>query len=344
MPEPTIQYATTADGVRIACSITGGGDPVVYVPPAPFSHLREELAIPEHRAFFDALAARYALVRYDGRGSGLSDRSAVYESLDTYVLDLEAVVNHLGLQRFALVGFWHGALTSFAYTARHQPRVSRIVAFAAAAAGAAYMEDPQFQVLMTLIDQDWELFTETLAHAWVGWVEGPPAHGFATMVRASVTPDALRGHLAALQALDGTALLPRVPAPVLLLHRPAAARLRLEWASALAAALPDARVMMLSGESLSPFLDAGDLTAATLGFLKGDAAIAPAAPAPPAALTLREADVLRLLARGRTNKEIAQELTISVSTAERHVANIYRKIGARGRAEATAYAITNGVR
>jgi DNA-binding NarL/FixJ family response regulator len=102
--------------------------------------------------------------------------------------------------------------------------------------------------------------------------------------------------------------------------------------------------MMLSGESLSPFLDAGDLTAATLGFLKGDAAIAPAAPAPPAALTLREADVLRLLARGRTNKEIAQELTISVSTAERHVANIYRKIGARGRAEATAYAITNGVR
>jgi DNA-binding NarL/FixJ family response regulator len=53
--------------------------------------------------------------------------------------------------------------------------------------------------------------------------------------------------------------------------------------------------------------------------------------------------VLRLLAGGKTNKEIAQELVLSVSTAQRHVANIYAKIGVHNRAEATAYAFRHGV-
>jgi DNA-binding NarL/FixJ family response regulator len=60
-------------------------------------------------------------------------------------------------------------------------------------------------------------------------------------------------------------------------------------------------------------------------------------------LTLREGEVLRLLAVGKTNKEIAATLRISVPTAERHVANIYAKIGARNRADATAYAWRHGL-
>ena len=60
-------------------------------------------------------------------------------------------------------------------------------------------------------------------------------------------------------------------------------------------------------------------------------------------LTPRETEVLRLLASGGTNKEIAAELVISVHTVERHLATIYRKIGARNRAEATAFAHTSGL-
>jgi DNA-binding NarL/FixJ family response regulator len=57
----------------------------------------------------------------------------------------------------------------------------------------------------------------------------------------------------------------------------------------------------------------------------------------PGPLTAREADILRLLARGASNKEMARNLSLSVHTVERHVANLYQKIGARNRAEATAY-------
>ncbi len=63
----------------------------------------------------------------------------------------------------------------------------------------------------------------------------------------------------------------------------------------------------------------------------------------PDGLTAREVEVLRLLAAGRTNAEIAADLVISVHTVERHLANVYRKIGARNRAEAAAYTVGAGL-
>jgi DNA-binding NarL/FixJ family response regulator len=66
-----------------------------------------------------------------------------------------------------------------------------------------------------------------------------------------------------------------------------------------------------------------------------------AAATPPSGLTSREVEVLLLVAEGRTNREIAAALVLSVHTIERHLANCYRKIGARNRADATAFALRN---
>ena len=63
----------------------------------------------------------------------------------------------------------------------------------------------------------------------------------------------------------------------------------------------------------------------------------------PHGLTEREVEVLSRLAGGKTNGEIAEELFVSVRTVERHIANIYAKIGSRSRANATAYALTHGL-
>jgi DNA-binding CsgD family transcriptional regulator len=68
----------------------------------------------------------------------------------------------------------------------------------------------------------------------------------------------------------------------------------------------------------------------------------PTAPYPDG-LTRREVEVLRLLAAGQTNRQIARVLSVSVPTAERHIANLYVKIGAHGRADATAYAHRRGL-
>ena len=71
-------------------------------------------------------------------------------------------------------------------------------------------------------------------------------------------------------------------------------------------------------------------------------ALLPVADGSPA-LTVREIEVLRLIAAGRSNREISAILTVSIRTVERHIENLYRKIDARSRADATAYAFRHGI-
>ena len=68
-----------------------------------------------------------------------------------------------------------------------------------------------------------------------------------------------------------------------------------------------------------------------------------AAPRYPAGLTEREVEVLRLIAAGKSNREIAEELVISLNTVFRHVSNIFTKIGAANRVEAASYATRHGL-
>jgi predicted ATPase/DNA-binding CsgD family transcriptional regulator len=110
------------------------------------------------------------------------------------------------------------------------------------------------------------------------------------------------------------------------------------------------------GDVLPPATFAAELAvgraltlAETLSLARGlsnvrDAGERDGSPLPPAlgGLSERETEVLRLVARGQSNAEIATELVLSVRTVEKHVANIYAKIGARGRADAATYALRHG--
>jgi DNA-binding NarL/FixJ family response regulator len=69
----------------------------------------------------------------------------------------------------------------------------------------------------------------------------------------------------------------------------------------------------------------------------------PAPGSPPAPLTAREAEVVRLVARGRTNREVAAELFISDKTVARHLSNIFAKLGLSSRAAVTAWAYEHGL-
>lgn len=102
MTEPRIQYARTSDGVSIAYCAFGDGPPLVHMPAIPFSHLQMERQVPDWRNWQDELAARFTLVRYDARGTGMSDREVIDFSLESMEKDLEAVVDALGLERFVI--------------------------------------------------------------------------------------------------------------------------------------------------------------------------------------------------------------------------------------------------
>jgi DNA-binding CsgD family transcriptional regulator len=217
--------------------------------------------------------------------------------------------------------------------------------------------------LRTLIDADWELYSETLAHVVYGWSAGEPARRYAALIRESLTPYAAKAAYEAIRAFDVTDLLPQVRAPTLVLDRRQAGLPQAAVSRGLASRIPDARLVAVEGESLCMFMDETEavtraidefLGERTEGAVKAEplpeaeaALVGATAPRPaeayPDGLTAREVEVLRLIAGGQTNSEIAEVLVLSVRTVERHIGNIYGKITARGRADATAYTLTRGL-
>ncbi|MCJ7510751.1 MAG: alpha/beta hydrolase, partial [Dehalococcoidia bacterium] len=149
--EPRIQYAQTADGVNIAFWTLGEGTPLVEMPSMLFSHIQLEWQIPEVRRWYERLSEKRKLVRYDCRGSGLSDRDVADYSLDAFVLDLEAVVDRLRLERFALFGTAYTGPVAVAYAAGHPERVSQLLLFCSWAR-TRDTASPQLRALRQLLD------------------------------------------------------------------------------------------------------------------------------------------------------------------------------------------------
>jgi class 3 adenylate cyclase len=224
-----------------------------------FSHIELEWQFPEIRRWYERLAEKRMLVRYDGRGSGLSQRNVADHSLDALVQDLDAVVDRLGVERFALLGHVRTGPVAIAYAARHPERVSHLLLWCTQARPSDALQSPQAQGLVALMDQDWGLFTETAAHVVMGWSEGEPARRFAALMRESITPEAFRAAYGSILEFDVTALLPQVKSPTLVLHRRQAAYPEVDVASRLASGIPDAHLALLEGTSLAPYL--GDMDA-----------------------------------------------------------------------------------
>ncbi len=251
--EPRIQYAKTKDGVSIAYWTLGEGNPIVHLPP-PITHIELEWQFPEMRHWYERLAHRRMLIRFDTRGMGLSQRDVSDLSLDRLVLDAEAVVDRLGLERFALFGYQHSGPVAVAYAARHPERVSHLILWAAYAKPSEWTDSPQVQAVRALMEKDWPTYTETLAHVVMGWSEGEPARRFAEMIREGATPELLQVGIRALLEFDVQALLPQVRTPTLVLHRRQFPFPAVSAARGLAAAMPDSRLAILEGESLAPYL------------------------------------------------------------------------------------------
>ncbi len=354
--EPRIRYATTSDGVSIAFWTLGEGAPLVYMAGGPWSHV-ELWDIPECCRWYERLAQKRTLVRYDVRGTGWSEPDVSDHSLDALVTDVEAVVDHLGLDEFALLGAADAGPVAIAYAARHPERVSRLILWCSWAR-TSDIESPRMKAWLGLMDQDWELMTDTCAHLALGWSAGEAGRHAAKHLRESSTPEVMRAALAAGEKVDVTDLLPRLKAPTLVLHRGDILWLPVDIARELASWIPDARLSVLEGESTAPYLGDTEAAASAIEEFLGEEEEGRVAPweagapggeqeesrparAYPDGLTAREVEVLYRLAGGRTNNEIAEELFVSVRTVERHVTNIYAKIGTRGRANATAYALTH---
>jgi DNA-binding CsgD family transcriptional regulator/pimeloyl-ACP methyl ester carboxylesterase len=342
---PPLRSARTGDGVTLAWTALGVGPPLIWMP--SMGNLVAQWRVPPLRRAYERLAGSFRLVLYDGRGTGASDRRVDHAGLglDGQLHDLAAVVEAVGPEPVALLGYYHSVPAAIAYAAAHPRRVSRLVLFGGALRLRDSMSPQQTQALLSLIDQDWDLFAETAAHTWLGWQAGESGRLIAESFRTAATPTLARALFAEAGRIDVSELASQVHAPTLVLHRQGAGQMPVEASQRLAEALPHATLAVLEGSTPTLFFEDADRDLATVTrFLRsGTTPGAGDRKQRPDGLTPRELEVLRLLAEGHSNAEIAARTGISVHTVERHAANLYRKIGARGRADATAYAVRQGL-
>ena len=152
-----IQFCTTTDGVRIAYSVIGKGPTLVRVL-GHFTHLEKEWEWPDLRYFWEQLAERFTVVRYDGRGIGLSDKYTGEFTEEAKLLDLDAVLASIGSENAILLGISEGGWTSALYAAAHPVRVSRLVLYGSYCRGAAARpgyDAEEDAALLTLIRKGW---------------------------------------------------------------------------------------------------------------------------------------------------------------------------------------------
>ena len=353
---PTIRYATTTDEVRIAFAMLGPeqpvseGDsaplPILALPPLPFSHVEAGWELAGQRRWYERLARHTALTTYDSRGTGLSERAtASVFTLEAMLRDLEAVVGRMQWERFALCGLFNSTPVAIAYAVQHPERVPCLVLWGGFARGTDAYPVAVPAPAGGAVDVYWPLLVEMAARTWTA--DSTEAADVAAFFQQCVSPDTAMRAFSAARDYDVSALLLSVRVRTLVLHRPRARGQRADLAPALAAGIPRGELVPLDGTAASPFT--GDLEPGIVAierFLGIDASSGTDRVPDDAAseeLTPRELEVLRLVARGLANKEIAGELGLSIHTVERHLTNLYPKIGCRSRTEATAFALTHGL-
>jgi len=174
MEQPRIQYAKTADGVNIAYAVVGSGQPIVFASNIFGNlHMAQAGVLTNAWNVDDHLAAGRQVVLYDVRGAGSSDRNVEDFSLQARVLDLEAVVDAVGVAHFPLIGFGTSAHAAIAYAVSHPEAVSHLILANPFISGAEfYRTVPAMRAVKAMqgmAEDEWEYVTQSLAGrtAWL---------------------------------------------------------------------------------------------------------------------------------------------------------------------------------
>ena len=223
-PEQEIQFFTTSDGVRLAYTIGGSGPPLVRAIDW-LNHLDFEWKNPFRRHWFSEIMRHHTFLRYDQRGSGLSNWNIDDFSFERSLADFEELISAVGWNKFALVGSCQGGAIGAAYAARHPERVTKLILVGAFARGwppPGSMITEQFNAMLTLIRLGWGRDNPAFRQLWTTLFR-PDASPEETawmneFQRITSSPDNAALMMAEFPKIDITDLLPKVCCPTLVIH------------------------------------------------------------------------------------------------------------------------------
>jgi pimeloyl-ACP methyl ester carboxylesterase/DNA-binding CsgD family transcriptional regulator len=327
------------EGRRLAYSSFGEGSPIVFGP-RWVSHLEEEWNDPRQRAFYTEVGQAHRVVRFDRVGCGLSSRELdPRPTVEAESRQLEAVIEAIGEP--AVIFASSCCCLAASQLAVRQPRLVPKLVYFGGYASRTDIPDATRQSLIEFIRTNWRLGAQMLAGLFDPHASGDQIADYTRMQRTAATAEAAAIFLELDLGADLRDLLPSVNTPALVIHRRGDRTVPIGRGRELASLLPNARFVPLAGDSHLPWLDdRRELMRALAGFLHSESTPELDGASP---LTSRETEVLRLVATGMNNKEIASTLVLSEHTVHRHVANILRKLAQSSRAAAATQAMRAGL-
>ncbi len=273
MLQPETRYTKSGD-VNIAYQVVGDG-PLDFVLVAGFvSHLDLDWAEPHSANMLERLASFSRLIRFDKRGTGLSDRPGGLPDLETRMDDVRAVMDAVGSERAALLGYSEGGPLCILFAATYPERTSALVLYGTYAKRC----DPDEDYPWAPTREEREAYAEQIERDW-SWeadmgsmapsADEAMARWWAARTRAAASPGAARALILMNSEMDVRHVLPAIRVPTLVLHRSGDRDARVEEGRYLAERIPGARFVELPGEDHVPWIDAEGLLEEVEEFLTG---------------------------------------------------------------------------
>jgi pimeloyl-ACP methyl ester carboxylesterase/DNA-binding CsgD family transcriptional regulator len=354
--DQNIRFCTTADGVRLAYAVSGEGPPLV-MSATWLAHLEHQWRSLAWRPWLDAFTREHAVLRHDSRGCGLSDRGVGNLSFETWVRDLECVVEAADFQRFAMVGTCWGGPIAIEYAARHPEQVTHLVLYGTYSRGTqrrgnSSQAAERARVMWDLTRVGWAHEDHAFLQLWASRFQpgGTREHrrSWCEQMRAATTADTAIRLFAIAGNTDVQEAARKVRCPVLIVHPERDVNVPIGEAQLLARLIPDSRFVQLDTDNHMPLADEPaweQLVAEVRKFLAepADCHASGHNALPLDKLTPRERAVLEAIAEGLDNSEIAASLCLSEKTVRNHITRVFDKICVAHRYQAIVLAREAGL-
>jgi len=243
-----VRFCRAGDGTRIAYATAGNG-PVLVKAPNWLTHLEYELQSPVWSHWWVDLAREFTVVRFDQRGSGLSDWDVPRHSFEAWVSDLEAVVDAAGLGRFDLLGISQGGSVAVEYAVRHPEKVKKLVLYGAYAQGRLVRGESAAELAawLTLMREGWgrnnPAYRQIFTSQFMPEATSDQMSWFNDLQRVSTSGENAARFQEVGSNVDVVDRLPLVSVPTLVLHARGDARVPFDQGRLIASSIPDARLV-----------------------------------------------------------------------------------------------------
>jgi pimeloyl-ACP methyl ester carboxylesterase/DNA-binding CsgD family transcriptional regulator len=348
----SIRYLKTRDGVRLAWAALGQG-PTLVKAANWLSHLTYDLESPVWRHWIEFLSQHFRLVRYDERGSGMSDWEVADLLPARWGEDLEAVIEASDPgEQFVVLGMSQGAAAAITYAVSHPERISHLILYGGYSKGWAHRPESdgyrRYRAIVDLVHLGWgkdnPVFRQLFAAQFVPGATPDQFTWFNELCRRTTTPEIATRLLEARGNLNVRDLVPRVRVPTLVLHARHDEIVPFEAGKQLAAEIPNAEFVSLDSRNHILLADEPawpHFKDAVLEFT-GHPRAAGAEDPLLATLSVRERQILAAVVSGQSNSQIGAALFVSEKTVRNSLTKIFEKLGVHTRTQAAVLARDRG--